>query len=151
MVLSSAEINTAQNRGKIKIAGYSSGCLTMNAYRLRVGNTIERYTNDQAAFDAIHLDDGPPIIEDIGAQYVLVPGAVYIIHARETSVSGSLDAFLSSTKSAAKCGLQVIGSCMAISGELKIAVSVVQPIIIQPDQFFAQLQFHKDCDHTMTL
>lgn len=150
MFLYSGGISAAVSAGKISIGGYSSSCISGGGYRLRVGSSLQRYDNEFGCNDFINLGDSPTLSESIGGSgYPLVPGFVYVIQARETSVSSAYDIMLASTEEAVRCGLQVLGTGMLISGSLKVAVSVVQPLIIHQNDYFAKLQFHKDCDHTM--
>lgn len=145
MFIYGSDIEKYQQTGEISIAGFNSSNISGGAYRLRVGTSIQRFTNEQASFDSITMDTLPSISEVIPESgYPLVPGNVYLIQAKESSIGSKFDIVLASTSSAVIRGLYVIGSGMLFDGSAKIAVSVTQPLLIRPNDFFAQVQFHKE-------
>lgn len=144
MFLSSGEIINYHNLGYINVSGWSSGCVSGHGYRLRVGHSIQRYTNAQASHESIHMKSSPSIVEPIpDTGYPCVPGAIYLVDSIESGASSIYNIMISPTEEGILRGINVLGAGL-ISGDCRIAISVVQPVLIKPNDYYAKLQFHKD-------
>lgn len=130
--------------GNITIGNCSSGCISGNGYRLRVGYQIERYTNAQASHKSIYMTDVPTITEPIPASgYPCIPGAIYKVHSMETGASSIYNIMLCGTEEGGLRGINVLNGGL-LTGDCQVLISVVQPVMIKPGDFYAKLQFHQD-------
>lgn len=144
MFLGAGEIITAHNHGYISIGGWSNSCPSGGGYRLRVGTSLTRYTNEEYAHESIDMSGSPSISEPIPSTgYALIPGMVYVIQSHESGASSIYNIMLASTEEGVLRGINVLGSGM-LSANTNVAISVTQPLIIRPMEYYAKLQFHKD-------